>query len=120
VAPLLRDEGIIIERSRSGTAGRWLTIVPQKMPTEPRWAAKFSPPIEFRDGTKLETLAEARAFVSAFVLALPEGDRRRPAWQKAADLLRVAAENREEIAGARKQIIKLALPPPPAPSADLS
>jgi hypothetical protein len=34
-----------------------------------RWQSKLSRPIVMRDGTKLETLAEA----GAFILALPEG-----------------------------------------------
>jgi hypothetical protein len=35
-----------------------------------RWQAKLSRPIVMRDGTKLETLAEA----GQFILALPEGN----------------------------------------------
>lgn len=53
------------------------------------WSAPFSRPLTLRDGMKLETLADARAFV----LMLPPGDQERQSWQKAAELLIEAAEN---------------------------
>lgn len=54
-----------------------------------------------RDGRRLDTtLHEARAYI----IALPEGHQLRNAWQKAAELLMVAAQSREGIAAASKQI----------------
>ena len=53
------------------------------------------------DGTRLDTLHEARAYI----IALPEGQQLRNAWQKAAELLMVAATSRESIAAATKQIV---------------
>jgi hypothetical protein len=53
-----------------------------------RWQAKLSRPIVMRDGTKLETLAEA----GAFILALPEAFQHRNSWQKASELLIAAAD----------------------------
>jgi hypothetical protein len=57
-------------------------------PAEP-WQVPLTRTIELRDGTKLETLADARAFT----VALSVGDQLRNAWQKAAELLMVAAES---------------------------
>ena len=56
--------------------------------------------ILLRDGTRLDTLHEARAYI----IALPEGHQLRNAWQKAAELLMFAAANRDGIADASKQI----------------
>jgi hypothetical protein len=41
-----------------------------------RWQAKLARPIIMRDGTKIETLAEA----GQFILALPGGDQHRNSW----------------------------------------
>jgi hypothetical protein len=57
-----------------------------------RWQAKLSRPIIRRD-TKLETLAEA----GAFILALPEGFKERNSWQRATVLLMKAALHESDI-----------------------
>jgi hypothetical protein len=61
-----------------------------------RWQAKLSRPIVMRDGTKLETLAEA----GAFILALSEGFKERNSWLKATELLMAAAERKGDIEAA--------------------
>ena len=53
-----------------------------------------------RDGTKLETLAEA----GAFILALPEGDQRRNSWMKATELLMQAPERNGSIEAATEAV----------------
>jgi poly(3-hydroxybutyrate) depolymerase len=62
------------------------------------WQTPLTRAIELRDGTRLTTLAEARAFM----VALPEGDQLRNAWQKAAELLMVAAESGDTAAVTRQ------------------
>jgi hypothetical protein len=64
------------------------------------WRAPLTRAILLRDGTRLDTLHGARAYI----IALPEGHQLQNAWQKAAELLMVAATNREGIAAATKQI----------------
>ena len=66
----------------------------------PGWSAPLSRPLTLRDGMKLETLADARAFV----LMLPPGDQERNAWQKAAELLIEAAENGGDVRAATHQV----------------
>jgi hypothetical protein len=58
-----------------------------------RWQANLPRPIVMRDGTKLETLAEA----GAFILALPEGFNERNSWQRATALLMEAALHEGDI-----------------------
>jgi hypothetical protein len=65
-----------------------------------RWQAKLSRPIVMRDGTKLETLAEA----GSFILALPEADQHRSSWMKATELLMEAAERKGNIEAATKAV----------------
>jgi GMP synthase PP-ATPase subunit len=54
-----------------------------------------------KDGTKLDTLADARAFI---LEELSQADQARNAWQKAAELLMVAAEAKGDVAAVTKQI----------------
>lgn len=56
--------------------------------------------IALRDGRRLDTLHEARAYI----IGLPESHQLRNAWQKAAELLMAAAENRDGIPAVSKQI----------------
>lgn len=60
------------------------------MPAKPRggWFAKLPRPIGVKDGTKLGTLADVRAFV----LDQPDHIQERQGWQRAAELLISAAE----------------------------
>jgi hypothetical protein len=68
-------------------------------PADP-WQAPLLRAIVLRDGTRLDTLHEARAYM----IALPEDHQHRNAWQKAAELLMVAAANRDGIPAANKQL----------------
>jgi hypothetical protein len=61
-----------------------------------RWQAKLARTIIMRDGTKLETLAEA----GQFILALPEAFQQRNSWQYASKLLMHAAERKGDIGAA--------------------
>jgi hypothetical protein len=65
-----------------------------------RWQTKLSRPIVMRDGTRLETLAEA----GQFILALPEGDQQRNSWTKATELLMQAAERKGNIEAATEAV----------------
>jgi hypothetical protein len=65
-----------------------------------RWQAKLSRPIVMRDGTKLETLAEA----GQFILALPEAFQHRNSWTKAAELLMEAAMHEGDVGAATEAI----------------
>jgi poly(3-hydroxybutyrate) depolymerase len=65
-----------------------------------RWQAKLSRPIVMRDGTKLETLAEA----GAFILALPEGYKEHNSWRRATELLMEAALHEGDIKTATEAI----------------
>ena len=56
---------------------------------QPGWQSKLSRPISSKTGTKLETLADARAFILDM---LPESDQDRSSWQHATELLIEAAE----------------------------
>jgi hypothetical protein len=58
-----------------------------------RCQAKLSRPIVMRDGTKLETLGDAGAFIPA----LPEGFNERNSWQRATALLMEAALHEGDI-----------------------
>jgi hypothetical protein len=64
------------------------------------WSAPLARPIFLRNGTRLETLADARKLI----LGLPAGDQMRSSWQKAAELLMAAAEHNGDIEAATKQI----------------
>jgi hypothetical protein len=64
------------------------------------WAAKLTRPIVLKDGTKLATLSDVRAFI----LKEPEHIQQRRSWQRAAELLMVAAENGRGVEEATKQI----------------
>ena len=64
------------------------------------WSAPLSRPLTLHDGTRLETLADA----PAFVLALPPGDQERNAWQRAAARLIDAAEHGGDIEAATHQV----------------
>jgi hypothetical protein len=65
-----------------------------------RWPAKLARPIVMRDGTRLETLAEA----GAFVLALPESHQHRNSWMKATELLIAAADCNGSIEAATEAV----------------
>jgi hypothetical protein len=65
-----------------------------------RWPAKLSRPIVMRDGTRLETLAEA----GQFILALPEAFQQRNSWQYASKLLMQAAERKGDIEAATEAV----------------
>ena len=65
-----------------------------------RWHSQLSHPIVLRDGTKLETLSEARAFI----LGEPSHIQERISWQEAAELLMAAAEDGARIKDATEQI----------------
>ena len=64
------------------------------------WSALLSRPLTLRDGKKLATLADARAFV----LALPAAYQDRNAWQSAAGLLMAAAEHGGSVEAATDQV----------------
>jgi hypothetical protein len=65
-----------------------------------KWSAKLSRPMALRDGTTLKTLYDA----SAFILRQPEHIKRSSAWQRAAELLILAAENGAGIEAATRQV----------------
>jgi hypothetical protein len=65
-----------------------------------RWQAKLSRPIVMRDGAKLQTLADA----GAFILALPEGYQHRNSWMKATELLMEAADRKGSIEAATEAV----------------
>ena len=48
-----------------------------------RWSARLTRSIELRDGTELDTLADA----ANFILALPEHYQDRNSWKRATELL---------------------------------
>jgi hypothetical protein len=54
-----------------------------------RWPAKLARPITWKDGTTQATLADVRSFI----LNEPEYIQERNSWQRAAALLREAAEH---------------------------
>jgi hypothetical protein len=64
------------------------------------WSSDLARPIVLRDGTRLETLSDARGFI----LSLPEADQMRQAWQTAAGDLVEVAEGRGDLEGVTKQI----------------
>jgi hypothetical protein len=63
------------------------------------WSAKLTRPITLKNGIKLVTLADVRAFI----LNEPEHIQRRNSWQRAAELMMAAAEG-HGTEGATKQI----------------
>jgi hypothetical protein len=64
-----------------------------------RWSARLARPIELRDGTELDTLADA----ANFILALPEHYQDRNSWKRATELLMQAAEQDGDIEAATEQ-----------------
>jgi hypothetical protein len=64
------------------------------------WHSRLSHPIVLLDGTRLETLSEARAFI----LCEPQHIQARISWQEAAELLMAAAEDSARIKDATEQI----------------
>src|SRR4030081_2985545 len=60
-----------------------------------RWSARLTRSIELRDGTELDTLADA----ANFILALPEHYQDRNSWKRATELLMQAAEQDGDIEG---------------------
>jgi len=64
------------------------------------WSAPLARPLVLRDGTRLETLADARRSM----LELPDGDQERNAWLKAAEQLTAAAEQGGDVAAATEQV----------------
>jgi hypothetical protein len=56
--------------------------------------------IVLKDGTKLQTLADARAFI----LGHPAHIQQRQSWQRAAELMIAAAEKGERLEDATRQI----------------
>jgi len=73
--------------------------MPSNKPTT-GWSTLLSQPIVTHDGRRLVTLADARAFV----LALPEANQERTAWQTATKLLIAAAERRGDVSAATTQV----------------
>ena len=69
--------------------------------SKPGWQSKLSRPISLKTGTKLETLADARAFILDM---LPESDHDRSSWQHAIELLIEAAERGGSIEATTEQI----------------
>ena len=69
-----------------------------------RWQAKLARPIVMRDGTKLETLGEA----GAFIIALPENYQHRNSWIKATESLIESAERDGDIEAATKAVERAA------------
>jgi len=65
-----------------------------------RWSARLSQPIVTPDGKRLVTLADAHEFV----LAQPESNQKRTAWQTATKLLIAAAERGGDIKAATAQV----------------
>jgi hypothetical protein len=59
----------------------------------PDWNRPLDWPITLADGTELNNLSDARAFV----LGLPEARQRQDRWQHVADLLIGAAERAERV-----------------------
>jgi len=53
------------------------------------WTARFHQPIKVPGGKPLRTLADARAYV----LALPEAERKKPHWEVVAQTLIVESES---------------------------
>ena len=64
-----------------------------------RWSAKLSRSIELRDGTELDTLADA----AQFILGLHEVYQDRNSWRRASELLMEAAERGGSIEAATEQ-----------------
>ena len=64
-----------------------------------RWSAKLSRSIELRDGTELDTLADA----AQFILGLHEAYQDRNSWRRASELLMEAAELGGSIEAATEQ-----------------
>ena len=64
-----------------------------------RWSAKLSRSIELRDGTELDTLADA----AQFILGLHEAHQDRNSWRRASELLMEAAERGGSIEAATEQ-----------------
>jgi hypothetical protein len=64
-----------------------------------RWSVRLTRSIELRDGTELDTLADA----ANFILALPEHYQDRTAWKRATELLMQAAEQDGDIEAATEQ-----------------
>ena len=69
--------------------------------SKPGWQSKLSRPISLKTGTKLEALADARAFILDM---LPESDHDRSSWQHATELLIEAAERGGSIEATTEQI----------------
>jgi hypothetical protein len=65
-----------------------------------RWSARLARSIELRDGTELDTLADA----ANFILALPEHYQDRNSWKRATELLMKAAEQNGDIETATEQL----------------
>jgi hypothetical protein len=65
-----------------------------------RWSARLSRSIELRDGTELDTLADA----ANFILALPEHYQDRKSWKRATELLMKSAEQDGDIEAATEQL----------------
>lgn len=70
------------------------------MKTVWRWSARLARPIVLKDGTRLVTLGDVRAFI----LKQPEHIQERGSWQHAAELMILAAERGGSIEAATTQI----------------
>jgi hypothetical protein len=64
-----------------------------------RWSARLTRSIELRDGTELDTLADA----ANFILALPGHYQDRNSWKRATEPLMQAAEQDCDIEAATEQ-----------------
>ena len=65
-----------------------------------RWSARLTRSIELKDGTEIDTLADA----ANFILALPDHYQDRNSWKRATELLMQAAEQNGDIEAATEQL----------------
>jgi hypothetical protein len=56
------------------------------------WSARFREPIATPGGTRIKTLADARAYV----LALPKGEQKKPHWETVAQTLIAESESKTD------------------------
>ncbi len=78
---------------------RWQSSIMPTRQDARRWSARLTRSIELRDGTELDTLADA----ANFILALPEHYQDRNSWKRATELLLQAAEQDGDIEAATEQ-----------------
>ena len=59
------------------------------------WSRSLKPPLDLRDGRRLETLEDA----AQLLFSLPPDHQRRPTWVYAAELMKDAAEGKRAALG---------------------